>query len=220
MVERRRWETVGAWALFLASRGIALVLALVDLSHHAGISVQAPWSGYADAMRHGQLPYRDFDVLYPPGVLFLSWVLSVLPASAFHSAVIVVVFGAEVGAFTLLRKIDGAGWFTPSWAYILIGAIAPLEFIQYYGRGAFYESIPAFFVLLALGLLRKPGAKREVASLAALAAGILLKTYPIVIAPFMLVYLAQQRETWWARALDPRPCLRRCSCSRSLHCAH
>jgi hypothetical protein len=190
----RRWEAAVAWTLFVGSRGVIVILSLLELSHHAGMVVLAPWGGYADAIRHGQLPYRDFDVLYPPGMLLLSWVLSVLPATAFHSAIVVIAFAAEVAAFALLRRVPGRGWLTPSWAYLLIGFVAPLQFIQLYGRGAFYEPLPAFFVLVSLALLRGEGRAREWGALAALAAGILLKTYPVVIAPFVLVYLAQRES--------------------------
>lgn len=191
---------VVAWLAFFATRGAAVAIALLLLSRHGGTISPSPWGGYAEAIRHGLVPYRDFDVLYPPGLLALSAIGSWLPASAFHTAVILVVFASEVATLAILRQVPGIGALDPARAYVLVVALAPLQLIVLYGFGAFYDPLPACALCFSLYLLREDNDRQELLALVFLAMAILLKTYPVVVAPFVLIYVARRRGSRWALA--------------------
>jgi hypothetical protein len=195
---RRKADAV-AWLTFFATRGAAAAIALLILSRHGGTVSPSPWSGYADAIRDGHRPYRDFDVLYPPGLLLLSALGSLLPASAFHAAVVLLVFASEVLTFAFLGRISAEGRpFTPARAYVLIAVLSPLQLAVPYAVGTFYDPLPAGALFFSLYLLRTEGARSERLSLVLLAGAILLKTYPVVVAPFILIYIACRHDSWWA----------------------
>jgi hypothetical protein len=195
---RRKGDAV-AWLTFFATRGAAAAIALLILSRHGGTVSPSPWSGYADAIRDGHRPYRDFDVLYPPGLLLLSALGSLLPASAFHAAVVLMVFASEVVTFAFLGRVSAGGQpFTPARAYVLIAVLSPLQLVVPYAVGTFYDPLPAGALFFSLYLLREEGARSEMFSLVLLALAILLKTFPIVVAPFILIYIGRRHDSWWA----------------------
>jgi hypothetical protein len=62
-----------AWAAFVAA-GLGLFLVSWSLLHRGSfasgqITDTGLYQKYGDAMAHGQVPYRDFRLEYPPGAL-------------------------------------------------------------------------------------------------------------------------------------------------------
>jgi hypothetical protein len=161
---------------------------------------------YGEAMAAGEVPYRDFDLEYPPGALPVFWLPTLGPADHYASIfeglmwtcaaalLALAVFGvAALGGSPsrLLAVAAGIGLFP-----LALGTVVLTR----------YDLWPAALTAAALAAVL---AGRERLGLAVLGIAVSAKIYPLVLLPPLLVYVARRhgrREAaigvgWFAVAL-------------------
>ena len=143
------------------------------------------YQGYAERFLHGELPYRDVFVEYPPGAF-----AAFMPATAFGASH----FNA---AFKTLMALCGA-------ATILLAALVLVEIVVtrrrlYVGVGLLavapaalgpislntYDAWPALLTVLALWLLLRD---RELLAFGVLGVAVTAKVYPLALVPLAGIY--------------------------------
>ena len=160
------------------------------LSHsfyaHRGSSDVGFYQGYAQKIRNGKLPYRDFPVAYPPGALavFVAPTLLASPSSPHDYARW---FGRTMGVLGLcaLLLVASVRRSASATAYLavsplLIGSLASTRF----------DLWPAALTLAALVALL---GERHRLGWAALGASIAAKLYPVVLIPLAVVWTLRRR---------------------------
>jgi alpha-1,2-mannosyltransferase len=169
----------------------------------AGYDDGVYYSG-ADAIVSGRMPYRDFTLLHPPGLLFLltpfaelgrlvgdadGWAVArvAMMLVGSLSAVLVVLVARRFGTVAAL----GGGLLYAVWAPAVNGEFSTL-----------LECVPNALLLLALLVLGSPGRSRRVPyqllAGAALGAGMSIKVWGIV--PLAVVVGWQLLSAGWRRA--------------------
>jgi hypothetical protein len=181
-VSRRGW----AAALIVAVGLLAVSFALLRISwyaHHALTDV-GTYRGYRDSIGAGLVPYRDFDVVYPPASLAAFLAPAVLPWSyATSFAVVAFLCGVAclLAAAFVLDSVDAE----PGRVVFALGfiAIAPLML------GALYDTrFDLWPVALAVGALAALLRERPGLAGALLGLAFAAKLWPIVLAPLALAY--------------------------------
>ncbi|HVM57275.1 MAG TPA: glycosyltransferase 87 family protein [Gaiellaceae bacterium] len=179
----------GAWALALtAAIGVlAGSFALLHVGWYArsGLTDIPTYERYAQLIRDGHVPYRDFTVEYPPAALPAFVLPTYLPWSYTTSfAVLMFVCGAGclAAAAVLLHSLHAGA----ARALLALGlvAVAPLALGMLFDTR--FDLWPAMLTLAALAALL-----RERAGLAGLLLGFAAaaKLWPLVLAPIGLAFL-------------------------------
>jgi hypothetical protein len=164
-----------------------------DFFVHAQISDLPVYQGYGSAMEHGRLPYRDFDVEYPPGAL----PVFVLPALAHAHGL-----GSYADNFDLLIWLCGALALACMavalrelrasplrlWGALAFAALAPLAL-----GSVVLTRFDLWPAALTVGALAAVLAGRNRLGLGVLGLGIAAKVYPVVLAPIFLLHLWRSR---------------------------
>jgi hypothetical protein len=144
---------------------------------------------YGDLMTAGKVPYRDFHLEYPPGALPIFLLPAVAPEHAYLDVFRVLTSLGFVLGIVLVALLVTQLRAPPrlAWAAVLFFALTPALL------GAFtlrrFDVWPADCCLGVLALLV---ARRPRLAFALLAVGVIVKTYPIVLLP--LVVLASDRR--------------------------
>jgi hypothetical protein len=153
---------------------------------------------YGDAMVDGQVPYRDFDLEYPPGALPAFLVPSLAPESEYREffeaamllcglAVLAALAYALSAAGRPAREVYGA----VAVAGIAALALGPVILTR-------FDLWPAALLAAALAAL---AADRSRLGLGLLAAAASAKIYPLIVLPLALVYVGRRhgrRAALWA----------------------
>jgi glycosyl transferase family 87 len=168
---------VGA-VVFLA----AASLPTVGLWNHGSRGDVAAYERIGEEIRHGEVPYRDFYVEYPPGALpmFVAPTLAGEYGRTFRllagglGAVTVVVLAATLASLGASRRRLWCAAFAAGVAPPLLGVVYVLNF----------DVWPALLTAAALLLLAR---SRTVAGAAVLGLAFVAKVYPVVLLPLVLV---------------------------------
>jgi hypothetical protein len=187
-----------AEAAALIAGGLAAFLMSWSLLHHGFLARDqivdtGVYQAYGDAMMHGQVPYRDFRLEYPPGALPV-FVLPSLGHEGDRLAYdrwfdrLMALCGCImiVGVGLALRAL-GAGLERTTGALLLVGISPLLMGPVVLSR---FDLWPAALAVLALAALLH---ERLVLAALGLGAAIAAKLWPAVLAPLMLVHIWRTR---------------------------
>lgn len=145
---------------------------------------------YGERMAHGLVPYRDFDVEYPPGALPVFWLPALFTESRTGYAIaLAVVLAAAGAAGVVLCERAGAavrGRVLVALSPIALGALLLTR----------YDLVPAALTVAALLALL---AGRERAGGLLLGVAIAVKLYPVVLLPLAAVWAYRRRGAVEAR---------------------
>lgn len=146
---------------------------------------------FADLMRHGELPYRDFYFEYPPGAIaaFLAPV-AVGGTSDYNLVFKILVALCGLALLAVIVSILGVLEASRQQVVVTVGLFALMPV----ALGAVvlnrYDILPAFFVVLALlALLRS----RSRSGFAILAVGCAVKVFPAVVLPVAAIHVLRTR---------------------------
>jgi len=195
---KRNWQL---WIFCAIHALILLVLFRSNLYHNASLQHDiSVFFNYSSQTVSGLLPYRDFTVEYPPLALVF-FTLPRLVASSLSSYQIA--FAVEILIFDLLglfllsklsRRLGLQPAVTLAISTVLLLAIGPILIYR-------YDIIPAVLVLASLYAFSQ---QKYRLSWAILAAAVMTKLYPAVIAPILLLCLLSHRryrEAGWGIAV-------------------
>ena len=185
MTRRGTWVAAAAASILL---GVAFYV-LITWLEHGQLSDVPLYAGYANSVRGGAVPYRDFPFEYPPAALppmLLATHLSWSYATSF--AVLMGVCGAAciVVAASALRAADAG--LERTWAALLAIGVAPLVL------GSLFDTrFDLWPTLLAVGALAALVRERPILSGALLGLGFAAKLWPAVLVPIAVAYLWRRR---------------------------
>ena len=164
----------------------------LSIYSHFQIRDTPVYRAYGEAIVHGEVPYRDFDVEYPPGAL-PTFVLPALGSPSAHGYrtrfdLLMLLCGAgALAAMAAALAALGADGLRQAWA-LGFAALAP------FALGSVlltrYDLWPAALTALALAALC---AGRDRLSFAVLGLGAAAKAYPVVLAPLFLAHVWRRR---------------------------
>ncbi len=145
---------------------------------------------YGEAMAAGEVPYRDFDLEYPPGALPVFWLPTLGPAEHYGSIFQALMWICAVALLALVVRSVAALGASP--ACLLAVAVAVGLFPLALGTVVLtrYDLWPAALTAAALAAVL---AGRERLGLAVLGIAVAAKIYPLVLLPPLLVYVARKR---------------------------
>jgi hypothetical protein len=145
---------------------------------------------YGEAMAAGQVPYRDFDLEYPPGALPMFWLPTLGPEEHYRSLFEAVMW--VCAAALLVLAVRGAAALDASPRRLLLIAAAIGLFPLALGTVVLtrYDLWPAALAAAALAAVL---GGRERVGLAVLGIAVVAKIYPLVLLPPLLVYVARRR---------------------------
>jgi hypothetical protein len=169
-------------ALAAALAGIALLAATAAIPNvkffdGANVGDTPLYHTYGENMRHGEVPYRDFFVEYPPGALPAFALPAVLPGASFT-------FWSKALQWLLAAcciVFAAAALRTSRWRAALIGLTPALLGQVTFTRFDFW---PAALTAAALAAIV---ARRHRVALAVLAVAVAAKEYPFVLLPLFLL---------------------------------
>ncbi len=187
------------YLLFAGVYGLASVLLFV-IVRLGGIpsSVYDGYFPYADAMMSGTVPYTDQVFVYgkwsvweyPPlayVVLFIPRLFASTPA-AYEAAFIVMTFLVFlIGLYFSERMANNLGY--SSFKVMLLYTVAMMLMFEF--QVDRFDIIPAVITLVALSMMIE---KRYEWAFVLLAVGTLMKLYPAILMPILLIYLLSIRE--------------------------
>jgi Glycosyltransferase family 87 len=181
----------GTWA----AAGVAAVLlgfsfyALVTWIEQGQLSDVPIYAHYAELVRGGAVPYRDFAFEYPPAALAPMLLASYLGWSyATSFAVLMGLCGAGciAAAAWALRTVDADA--KRAWAALLAIGVAPLVL------GSLFDTrFDLWPTLLAIAAIAAAARERPVLSGALLGLGFAAKLWPLVLLPLATVHLWRRR---------------------------
>jgi glycosyl transferase family 87 len=182
----------------LVAAAIGVFLGSWSLLHHGALAKDqivdtGLYEQYGDAIAHGQVPYRDFSLEYPPGALPM-FVLPSLGHEGDGAAYdrwfdrLMALCGciAILGVSLALRAL-GAGTMR---TVVALGAVAVSPLLVGPVVLSRFDLWPAALAVLALAALLWD---RRVLAAIALGAAIAAKLWPVVIAPLALTWVWQRR---------------------------
>jgi len=182
---RGTWIAAAAGAALLAFSFYALVTWL----ERGQLSDVPVYMSYADLVRDGALPYRDFRFEYPPAALpamllpaYMSW------SYATSFAVLMGVCGAGciAAAASALRTVGSSAERT--WAVLLAIGISPLIL------GSLFDTrFDLWPTLLAVGALAATVKDRPILAGVLLGLGFAAKLWPAVLLPIVVIHLWRRR---------------------------
>jgi hypothetical protein len=184
----------GAFLVALAV-GIVLLAASWGLLHlgtfHRYQIIDTPvYRDYGEAMAAGQMPYRDFDLEYPPGALPVFWLPTLGPdehyASIFDALMAICAVAMLVLVLRALVSLDASA------TRLLAGAVLVGLFPLALGSVVLsrYDLWPVALTVAALAAVL---GGRDRLGLAVLGLAVTAKIYPLVLLPPILVYVARRR---------------------------
>jgi Glycosyltransferase family 87 len=182
---RGTWVAAAAAALLF---GISLYV-LITWLEHGRLSDVPIYQGYAQSVRGGAVPYRDFAFEYPPAALapmllaaYLSW------SYATSFAVLIGICGAAcvVAVASALRAADAG--MERTWAALLAIGVAPLVLGSLFDTR--FDLWPTLLAVAALAALVR---ERPILSGALLGLGFAAKLWPAVLVPIAVAYLWRRR---------------------------
>lgn len=181
-------------AAVIAALGAALFAACFLLLHAGPLDsyeiVDTPvYQSYGDAMLDGRVPYRDFELEYPPGALPVFLLPSLAPADDYRAAfeLLMVLCGAGAVALAVLA-LGFAGASTPKLAAAAaVAGVAPLAL-----GSVVLTRFDLWPALLVAGALAALAGGRDRLGLGLLALAVAAKLYPVVLAPLALTYVARR----------------------------
>ena len=187
-VDPLRVATAAAVGVLLLAAGWALLH--TGFYDDAAIVDTPVYEGYGDRMADGELPYRDFELEYPPGALPV-FLLPSLGAEEDYDAlfeVLMLICGAA--AVALVAVTLGAVGVSTAALYggVALAALSPLLLGPVVLTR--FDLWPAALVAGALAALVTA---RDRAGLALLAVAVAAKLYPLVVVPVALLYVARRR---------------------------
>jgi uncharacterized membrane protein len=141
-------------------------------------------------MASGQVPYRDFDLEYPPGALPVFWLPTVGPAEHYRSIFELLMWICAAAMLALVVRAAAARGASPP--VLLAIAVAVGLFPLALGTVVLtrYDLWPAVLTAAALAAVLTG---REKVGLAVLGVAVAAKIYPLVLLPPVLIYLARRR---------------------------
>ena len=179
-----------------AAAGIALFAlawALLHAGHYddAAIVDTPVYQAYGDAMETGRVPYRDFELEYPPGALPAFLIPSLAGSAEDYAALfeaVMLVCGAAMVAFVpLALAAAGARGRTIAFG-TAAAALAPLIL-----GSVILTRFDLWPAALTAGALAALAAGRARLGHGALAAAVAAMLYPLVLRPRALLYVARHR---------------------------
>jgi uncharacterized membrane protein len=189
-----RSPDAGAFLVALAA-GIVLLAASWGLLHLGAFNryqiVDTPvYRDYGEAMAAGEVPYRDFDLEYPPGALPIFWLPTLGPAEHYASIFDALMAICAVAMLALVLRalvsLDAAP--TRLLAAAVLVGLFPLALGSVVLSR--YDLWPAALTAAALAAVL---GGRDRLGLAVLGLAVTAKIYPLVLLPPMLVYVARRR---------------------------
>jgi hypothetical protein len=168
------WSRPAELAL-LAACGVCAFAAAWGVLHlgvYSGYQIRdtAEYQEYGEAVLDGLVPYRDFDVEYPPGA-FSAFVLPALGSPSVHAYRI---------RFDLLMLLCGVAAVVAVAATLLLGSVVLSR----------YDLLPAALTAAALAALCSG---RDRLSFVLLGLGAATKIYPALLAPLFLAHVWRRR---------------------------
>ena len=144
---------------------------------------------YGEAMAAGQVPYRDFDLEYPPGALPVFWLPTIGPAEHYRSIFELLMWICAAATLVLVVRAAAARGASPP--VLLAIAVAIGLFPLALGTVVLtrYDLWPAALTAAALAAVLTG---REKLGLAVLGVAVAAKIYPLVLLPPVLIYLARR----------------------------
>jgi Glycosyltransferase family 87 len=163
---------------------------LVRWVERGALSDVGLYQHYANLVRHGAVPYRDFRLEYPPAALpaflvpaYMSW------SYATSFAVLMGVCGAACLALVALALRDVDAGPARTWAGLLLVGVSPLVL------GSLFDTrFDLWPTLLALGALVALIQERPLVTGALLGLGFAAKLWPVVLLPLAVAYLWRRRR--------------------------
>jgi hypothetical protein len=177
-----------------ATVGVALFAASWALLHAEFFAaeqiVDTPvYESYGDAVLDGQVPYRDFQLEYPPAAV-PAFVLPALAADGDYGRYFeLLMLGCGVAAIALVAlTLAAAGASSPRlYAAVAFASVTPLAVGSVILTR--YDLWPAALTAAALAALV---VERDRLAFAALALAVAAKLYPVVLLPLALAYVARR----------------------------
>lgn len=150
---------------------------------------------YADYIGRGQVPYLDFNFEYPPGAIlvFLLPGLITEGIKAYSLAFTVEMLIFDLAGL-LLAAFLGRRWRYPVWVVLLIYTLALISVGTILVQR--FDLVPAVVTLASLFCFYRGNYK---AAWSCLAVGVLIKLYPLVLAPLFLIW--QIKLQGWRNAV-------------------
>lgn len=144
---------------------------------------------YGEAMAAGQVPYRDFDLEYPPGALPVFWLPTFGPAEHYRSIFEALMWICAAALLALVVRSAAALGASPR-RLLAIGVALGL-FPLALGSVVLtrYDLWPAALAAAALAAVLLGRARL---GLAVLGLAVAAKIYPLVLLPLLLIYLARR----------------------------
>ncbi len=173
-------------ALFLLSWGL---LHVPPLSRNQIIDTPT-YQRFGDAVVDGQVPYRDFDIEYPPGALPVFILPSLAAEDDYRTVFEVLMLLCGLGAVVLVaRTLDAAGADRRRLlAGCALAGLAPLVL-----GTVILTRFDLWPALLSAGALAALAGGRERLGLGVLGLAVSAKIYPAVLLPIALLYVARRR---------------------------
>lgn len=182
LLEGKRWPILTLFCL-------VHILILVLVFPHGGPDVEGYYH-YATQVAEGQIPYRDFEVEYPPGAVIVFLLPRLFADSlevygdAFSICMLAFDLISLLCAVRLGRHIGLSAWKVALAYTLAMLAIGPIMVQR-------YDLAPTALTLLAL-LFFCEG--REGSAWAWLSLGIMTKIYPAVLAPLFFIHHLKHKE--------------------------
>ena len=173
-------------ALFLLSWGL---LHVPPLSRNQIIDTPT-YQRFGEAVVDGQIPYRDFDIEYPPGALPVFILPSLAAEDDYRTVFEVLMLLCGLGAVVLVaRTLDAAGADRRRLlAACALAGLAPLVL-----GTVILTRFDLWPALLSVGALAALAGGRERLGLGVLGLAVSAKIYPAVLLPIALLYVARRR---------------------------
>ena len=145
---------------------------------------------YGEAMASGEVPYRDFELEYPPAALPVFWLPTLGPAEHYRSIFEALMWICAAAMLALVVQAAALRGASPQ--HLLAAAVFVGLFPLALGTVLLtrYDLWPAALTAAALAAVL---AGRERLGLAVLGVAVAAKIYPLVLLPPLLIYLGKKR---------------------------
>lgn len=178
-----------------AAAGVALfslAWALLHLGFYSDYQIiDTPvYQGYGDAMLEGKVPYRDFELEYPPGAL-PAFVVPSLGAGGNYPTLfeaLMLACGAAAVAFVAVGLAAAGASTATLYAGAAAAGLAPLLL-----GSMLLSRFDLWPAALTAGALAALASARNRIGLGLLGAAVAAKLYPVVLVPLALLYVARRR---------------------------
>lgn len=147
---------------------------------------------YAGGFLSGLMPYRDFNMEYPPGALLCFIVPKLLAGNilAYRQFFVVQMMLAELIGLLLVLYYGRKKGFSPGFSYLTAVFYVALPVIMGFTVYQRFDFIPAILVLAAVVLAVRG---RRVPAWALLGIGFAVKLYPVILIPVFLLQVRREK---------------------------